>query len=1005
MRLQLLKTVRGATGLALLAAGMGAVGGLGLGLATGGAASATGTPVTGIYKCTVGLPAKITLHGSVVTTGTAPSTLHIGTTYTVQPRVTFSVTSDLLALAAQNTLFTIKVGGSKVAMVYSGFTGAATVTQTGTYTLHLPAPYNKQTYWRNTKTTTPTPTHPTKGTLKTKTTLPTGLPPAQTAHALFKKTPVTMTAATGVTATVETLDLTTSILVTVKCHPTNYATPVSFGAITKIKSSGSGVPPLAITTASPLPEGAVLASYSATLTATGGTGTYTWSETGLPTGLTLTPGNGKIGGTTTLTGTFTVKATVKDKAGTSVSKTLALKINGPLSVTSAALPSATVGTSYSTTLHASGGLTPYTWSTTAGSALPTGLSLASTGKLSGIPTNAKTFAFTVLLKGGTGRTITGKLTLKVTPKPLTITTTSLPGGVVGVHYTTTLKASGGTGTFTWSATTLPTGLTLATTGKLSGTPTKAGPFPTKVTVKDKAAQTTKKTLPITIAPALKITTTTLPPGTVGTAYSSTLKASGGETPYTWSATGLPGGLTIGASTGTISGAPTGAGTFSVGVSVKGTTGTTVTSTLKLKVTLAPLAIVTKSLPAGVVTKPYSATLTASGGTGTYTWTATTLPPGLTLTTLSGMISGTPTKAGTYDVKVTVRDFTGTTATATLVLTVNPKLALTTTSLPGATEGKAYAATLKASGGLTPYTWSAKTLPPGLNVTSGSGTISGTPTAGGKYTVKVTVTGATGTKKTATLAITVTKAAVGYWEVASDGGIFSFGTATFLGSMGGKSLNAPIVGMAATPTGGGYWEVASDGGIFSFGNAHFYGSMGGKPLNAPIVGMAATPTGGGYWEVASDGGIFSFGNAHFYGSMGGKPLNKPIVGIAVSTSMGYWEVASDGGIFSFGNAHFYGSMGGKPLNMPIVGIAVSTSMGYWEVASDGGIFSFGYAHFYGSMGGKPLNKPIVGIAATATGGGYWEVASDGGIFSFGSATFQGSMGGKPLNKPIVGMAAT
>jgi len=72
-------------------------------------------------------------------------------------------------------------------------------------------------------------------------------------------------------------------------------------------------------------------------------------------------------------------------------------------------------------------------------------------------------------------------------------------------------------------------------------------------------------------------------------------------------------------------------------------------------------------------------------------------------------------------------------------------------------------------------------------------------------------------------------------------------------MGNKTLNKPIVGMAATPDGKGYWLVASDGGIFSFGDATFYGSMGNKTLNKPIVGMAAVPGGGGYWEVASDGG--------------------------------------------------------------------------------------------------------------------------------------------------------
>ncbi len=136
---------------------------------------------------------------------------------------------------------------------------------------------------------------------------------------------------------------------------------------------------------------------------------------------------------------------------------------------------------------------------------------------------------------------------------------------------------------------------------------------------------------------------------------------------------------------------------------------------------------------------------------------------------------------------------------------------------------------------------------------------------------------------------------GYWEVASDGGVFGFGSAQFYGSMGAKPLNAPIVGMAAAPGGNGYWEVASDGGVFGFGSAQFYGSMGAKPLNAPIVGMAAAPGGNGYWEVASDGGVFGFGSAQFYGSMGAKPLNAPIVGMAAAPGgNGYWEVASDGG---------------------------------------------------------------------------------------------------------------
>jgi N-acetylmuramoyl-L-alanine amidase len=124
-----------------------------------------------------------------------------------------------------------------------------------------------------------------------------------------------------------------------------------------------------------------------------------------------------------------------------------------------------------------------------------------------------------------------------------------------------------------------------------------------------------------------------------------------------------------------------------------------------------------------------------------------------------------------------------------------------------------------------------------------------------------------------------------------GGVLNFGQAGAAhGSLQGTPLNAPIVGMAATPDGGGYWLVASDGGIFSFGNAAFHGSTGSTPLNAPIVGMAATPDGGGYWLVASDGGVFSFGNAAFEGSAAGTRLAQPVIGVVgFPRGSGYWMV--------------------------------------------------------------------------------------------------------------------
>jgi hypothetical protein len=239
---------------------------------------------------------------------------------------------------------------------------------------------------------------------------------------------------------------------------------------------------------------------------------------------------------------------------------------------------------------------------------------------------------------------------------------------------------------------------------------------------------------------------------------------------------------------------------------------------------------------------------------------------------------------------------------------------------------------------------------------------------------------------------------GYYLSGGDGSLFGgFGNDSYLNYLGDLStadLNAPVVGTAQTADGGGYWMVASDGGIFSYGDAQFYGSTGNLHLNKPVVGMAATPDGNGYWFVASDGGIFAYGDAQFYGSTGSIHLNKPIVGMASTPDgRGYWLVASDGGIFAYGDAQFYGSTGSIHLNKPIVGMTPTPSgHGYWFVASDGGIFSYGDAQFYGSTGSIHLNQPIVGMAAAPDGNGYWFVAADGGVFNYGSAAFEGSLGG-------------
>ena len=243
--------------------------------------------------------------------------------------------------------------------------------------------------------------------------------------------------------------------------------------------------------------------------------------------------------------------------------------------------------------------------------------------------------------------------------------------------------------------------------------------------------------------------------------------------------------------------------------------------------------------------------------------------------------------------------------------------------------------------------------------------------------------------------------------ASDGGVFTFGDATFHGSQVGTRLNAPVAGMASTPDGGGYWLVGSDGGVFSFGDAAFHGGTGGTRLNAPITGMASTPDGRGYWLVGSDGGVFSFGDAAFHGGTGGARLNAPIVGMAATPDGGgYWLVGSDGGVFSFGDATFFGSEAGAHLGAPVVGVATTPDgSGYWLVASDGGVFAFGDATYEGSVPGQGIlhHAPVVGLTATPDGGGYWIVGSDGAVYTYGDATFMGSLAGTRLSGPVTASA--
>jgi Putative Ig domain len=277
----------------------------------------------------------------------------------------------------------------------------------------------------------------------------------------------------------------------------------------------------------------------------------------------------------------------------------------------------------------------------------------------------------------------------------------------------------------------------------------------------------QQTLSITIQPApsvLAITTTSLPDGTVGQAYSRFVQATGGTSPFTWSivpGTGtLPANLTLNSASGGISGTPTAAGTSSFTVRVADARGQSAMQALSITINLpAPPNITTTTLPAGTIGQAYSQPLQVAGGTAPLTWSIVVgnLPAGLSLNQTTGVISGTPTAAGTSSFTIRVQDAGGLSDTQALSITINltapPQI--TTTTLPGGTVGQSYSQTLHATGGIGALTWSlaAGALPAGLTLNP-AGTISGTPTNPGTSNFTVRVVDTFNQSDTQSLSLTV-----------------------------------------------------------------------------------------------------------------------------------------------------------------------------------------------------------------------------------------------------------
>ncbi len=530
--------------------------------------------------------------------------------------------------------------------------------------------------------------------------------------------------------------------------------------------------------------------YAFTLTASGlsAPGNASWSVPaaglpgGLPAGLSLST-SGAITSTPSpsVTGNFSVAVTLTDTGtGATVSKNLPITINPPPSILTTSLVNGVVGRSYSQALTVTGGTSPVTWSIKGGS-LPAGLIFdTGTGVISGTPTapvanqalqfqvtdSTGAIAVTPITGNSSALSITINSVLDISTP--TSGNSAPPNALSGQAYSFSFSATGGTAPYTWAAPNMPTGFTLNPfTGVLTATPGFTGPFSFVVTLTDSNGSSVSKSYSMTVYAPVSVGTAALNPWTMGRGgYSQKLVATGGNGAYTWSlASGntLPPGMSLAAGTGIISGTPTSNGTYIFTVTATDSITPSLTGSMQLAIVVNPsLAVTTSTLGNGVVNTAYSQQLLSSGGTTPVLWTTTsTLPAGLILDNLTGIISGVPTAVGTSAaLNFTVTDATGATATISKTITIAAALGITTAAtLPQATIGASYSQTVSASGGNAPYTWTltSGSLPTGLTLASATGIISGTVTAPGTYTFILQVADSTGNKSSQAMQISTLSA--------------------------------------------------------------------------------------------------------------------------------------------------------------------------------------------------------------------------------------------------------
>ncbi len=514
---------------------------------------------------------------------------------------------------------------------------------------------------------------------------------------------------------------------------------------------GIVIPPLGITGGCAGLTGTVASPLSLQLLATGSVPPYSWQliQDPFSTAPYTLSARGLLTGTPTAPGLyeFTVRVTANDEQGpVTSSQRCSVNVSAPvIRITSACpLPSATFGAAYRTTLRATGAPGPYTWNVPDAINLPPGIIVNADGSVTGTPRAQGSFAFTIRASDGAGALpVTQACSLQVNPPPVNLSTGNncpIPPGTVGVPVSLQLSAAGGRLPYQWAGFgSLPAGLSLSSTGLLSGTPRAADTYPFQLQLTDQSPQTQLQACSMKIAePTVRVTSACpLPDAAYGVAYSSPrLAATGGNAGYAWTANGsLPPGLTL-SRDGLLTGAPSSGGSFGFSLVATDRDGNQGSKPCNLRVTPGPMRITSCPLPDGILGQQYALGLNIIGdGVAPYTWSAAgPLPRGLEIGP-SGRILGTPSQPGIFDFFLIAKDVVGREASQPCRLEVPPQPLRVGAfcPLPRVQLGQPYSFPIEVFGGIPPYRFTAGSgVPPGLRVTN-DGTLLGTPTLSGDYT--------------------------------------------------------------------------------------------------------------------------------------------------------------------------------------------------------------------------------------------------------------------------------